>query len=45
MSLAQLLNRLTPCGFDTGERVFITGSPALGARVDPDARRAAGGAR
>ena len=45
MSLVQLINRLTPCGFDTGDRVFIAESPALGARVDPDARRAAGGAR
>lgn len=45
MSLVQLLNRLTPCGFDTGDRVFIADSPALGAHVDPGARRAAGGAR
>lgn len=45
MALVQLLNRLTPCGFVPGERVFITGAPVLGARVDPQARRAAGGAR
>jgi hypothetical protein len=45
MTLAQLINRLTPCGFMPGERVFIADSPPLGARVDPDTRRAAGGAR
>jgi hypothetical protein len=45
MSLVALLNRLTPCGFDTGDRVFIADSPPLGARVDPDTRRAAGGAQ
>jgi hypothetical protein len=40
MSLAQLINRLTPCGFAADSRVFITGSPALGARVDVGGFRA-----
>lgn len=45
MTLVQLLNRLTPCGFVPGERVFVTAVPALGARVDANPpRRAAGGA-
>ncbi|WP_137160128.1 hypothetical protein [Blastococcus sp. CCUG 61487] len=45
MTLVQLINRLTPCGFVPGERVFVTGAPALGARVDVAPPRAAGGAR
>ncbi len=46
MTLVQLINRLTPCGFVPGERVFVTAVPALGARVDANPpRRAAGGAR
>lgn len=46
MSLVQLINRLTPCGFVPGERIFIADSPALGARVDPGSLpRSAGGAR
>jgi hypothetical protein len=44
MTLVQLINRLTPCGFAADSRVFITGSPALGARVDVGGFRAAGGA-
>lgn len=43
MTLVQLINRLTPCGFVPGERVFVTAVPALGARVDPHGARAVGG--
>ncbi|TYP82039.1 hypothetical protein [Blastococcus xanthinilyticus] len=45
MTLAQLINRFTPCGWGPGGRAFITDSPALGARVDVDGPRTAGGAR
>lgn len=47
MSLAGLLARLTPCGFGPGQRVFITGTPALGAPVDTSGpvAVAAGGSR
>lgn len=44
MTLVQLINRLNPCGFAPGSRVFITGTPALGAHVDVGGFRAAGGA-
>lgn len=43
MTLVQLINRLTPCGFVPGERVFVTAAPALGARVDANPRATAGG--
>lgn len=39
MTLAQLINRLQPCGIAAGIRVFITGSPALGAPVDAAGHR------
>lgn len=43
MRLIHLLNLLTPCGFSPEQRVFLTDSPALGARVDVGGFRAASG--
>lgn len=39
MSLARLLNRLTPGGFAPDHRLYLIDPPAPGTPVDPQARR------
>lgn len=39
LTLAQLINRLTPGGFGPESRLYLIDPPAVGTRVDPQARR------